>query len=76
MPLYMLGGALVDRYGRKPVMAVGTSVIVVLYLTFATASAMWQIAIAVALEAAFGWALFLTGSNAMIADLVVFERRA
>ena len=76
MPLYMLGGAMVDRYGRRPVMAAGISVVVALYLTFATASAMWQIAIAIAVEAGFGWALFLTGSNAMIADLVVFERRA
>jgi MFS family permease len=76
MPLHMLGGALADRYGRKPIMAVGAGVIAVLYLTFATASAVWQIGIAIALEAAFGWPLFLTGSNAMIADLIVFERRA
>ena len=76
MPLHMVGGALADRYGRKPIMAFGVSVIVALYLTFATASAIWQIGIAVAIEAGFGWALFLTGSNAMIADLVVFERRA
>jgi MFS family permease len=76
MPLHMVGGALADRYGRKPVMALGACVIVALYLTFATASAIWQIGIAVAIEAAFGWALFLTGSNAMIADLVAFERRA
>lgn len=76
LPLYILGGAFTDRYGRKPAMIAGISVLTCLYLTFGLASSLWQIAIAVAVEAAFGWALFLTGSNAMIADLVAHERRA
>ena len=76
VPLYIIGGAFTDRYGRKPAIAVGISVAAILYTTFALATHVWQITVAIALEAAFGWALYLTGSNAMVADLVVFERRA
>jgi MFS family permease len=76
LPLHIVGGALADKYGRKPAIAVGVSIIVTLYFTFALSHALWSIAIALTLEAAFGWALFLTGSNAMIADLLPHKRRA
>ena len=76
LPFYVLDGAITDRYGRKPAMIGGALFIAGLYATLAFAGVLWQIAIAVSLEAAFGWALFLTGSNAMIADLVALERRA
>jgi MFS family permease len=76
LPLYVVDGAITDRYGRKPAMMIGICCVTVLYATFAFAGSLWQIAIAVTLEAAFGWALFLTGSNAMVADLVVIARRA
>jgi MFS family permease len=76
VPFYVVDGAIADRYGRKPAMVIGICFVIVLYLTLAFAVELWQIAIAVAVEAAFGWALFLTGSNAMVADLVAFERRA
>ena len=76
VPFYIVDGAIADRYGRKPSIVTGICFVVVLYMTFAFAGELWQIAIAVAAEAAFGWALFLTGSNAMVADLVAFERRA
>jgi len=76
IPLYVVDGAIADRYGRKPAMVTGICFVIVLYLTLAFARELWQIAIAVGAEAAFGWALFLTGSNAMVADLVAFERRA
>lgn len=76
LPLQMIGGALADRIGRKLVIVIGVSVIVCLYLTYAFATAVWQIGIAVTAEAAFGWAFYLTGSNAMVADLVSFGRRA
>lgn len=76
LPLHIVGGALTDKYGRKPAIGVGISVVVTLYLTFALSHALWPIAIALTAEAAFGWALFLTGSNAMIADLLPHQRRA
>ncbi len=76
IPFYVVDGAIADRYGRKPSIVAGICFTIVLYVTFAFARELWQIAIAVTAEAAFGWALFLTGSNAMIADLVPFGRRA
>ena len=75
LPFYILDGAIADRYGRKPSIAIGICTVVGLYFTFAFAGSLWPIAIAVSIEAGFGWALFLTGSNAMIADLVRLERR-
>lgn len=76
VPFYIVDGAIADRYGRKPAMVTGICFVIALYLTLAFARELWQIAVAVTAEAAFGWALFLTGSNAMVADLVAFERRA
>jgi MFS family permease len=76
IPVYILDGVITDRYGRKPAMIVGVCFVAVLYSTLALSGVVWHIAVAVSLEAAFGWALFLTGSNAMIADLVPIERRA
>ena len=76
LPFYILDGAIADRYGRKPSIVIGICTVAGLYLTLAFAGSLWQIAIAVSIEAAFGWALFLTGSNAMVADLVPLERRA
>lgn len=76
IPIYILDGIVTDRYGRKPAMVAGICFVAALYATLALSGVIWQIAIAISLEAGFGWALFLTGSNAMIADLVPFERRA
>lgn len=76
VPFYVVDGAIADRYGRKPAMVTGICFVIALYVTLAFARELWQIAIVVGAESAFGWALFLTGSNAMIADLVTFERRA
>lgn len=76
IPFYIIDGIITDRYGRKPAMVCGVCFTAALYATLALSGVVWQIAIAVSLEAAFGWALFLTGSNAMTADLVTFERRA
>ncbi len=76
IPFYVVDGAIADRFGRKPSIVAGACFVIVLYVTFAFAGELWQLAIAVAAEAAFGWALFLTGSNAMVADLVPFGRRA
>lgn len=76
VPFYVLDGVITDRYGRKPAMFVGICFVAALYTTLALSGVIWQIAVAILAEAAFGWALFLTGSNAMIADLVPFARRA
>jgi len=76
LPLHAVGGMVTDRYGRKLSMVVGVVVLTALYSTFALATHLWQIGIVVAIEAGFGWALFLTGSNAMVADLVPQRRRA
>jgi len=76
LPFYVLNGIVTDRYGRKPAMITGICFVTTLYTTLALSGAVWQIAVVISLEAAFGWALFLTGSNAMVADLVPFRRRA
>ena len=76
LPLYALDGAIADRYGRKPAMIAGICVLVGLYATFGLSPSLWPIVVMVAIEAPFGWALFLTGSNAMVADLVAGDRRA
>ncbi|HMK92735.1 MAG TPA: MFS transporter, partial [Thermoleophilia bacterium] len=76
LPLYALDGAIADRYGRKPAMIAGICVLVALYSTFGLSRSLWPIAVMIAIEAPFGWALFLTGSNAMVADLVSGPRRA
>jgi MFS family permease len=76
LPLYALDGAIADHYGRRPAMVIGIAVVAGLYLSFALSHSLWPIVVMVSIEAAFGWALFLTGSNAMVADLVVPARRA
>lgn len=76
LPFHIVGGMLVDRFGRKTAMLIGGAFMILFYGTFALAHTLWPIAIVVSLEAAFGWALFLTGSNAMVADLIPYQRRA
>ncbi len=76
VPVFILDGIVTDRYGRKPAMVVGICFVAAVYTTLALSGVVWQIALAISLEAPFGWALFLTGSNAMVADLVPLARRA
>jgi MFS family permease len=53
------------------------AVIAVLWFVgFAYAGTLWQVAVLVALESAFGWPLYHTASGAMIADLTPPGRRA
>ncbi len=76
LPFYLLDGVITDRYGRKPAMMAGVCFVAAVYTTLAFSGVLWQIAIAVSAEAAFGWALFLTASTAMVAALVPLARRA
>jgi MFS family permease len=76
VPFQIPGGALTDRLGRRPLMAVGIFGTIQLYLGIAFAPALWVIVLVFTIEAIAGWSIYLTASNAMIADTVPFERRA
>jgi MFS family permease len=76
VPFQIPGGALADRLGRRPLIMVGILGTMILYIGVAFAPALWVIVLAFGIEAVLGWSMFLTGSNAMIADLVPFQRRA
>ena len=75
MPLQFLGGQLTDRLGRRLVILIAVSMGVVWFVGFAFVTEVWQVAVLVAVESSFGWPLFQTASNAMIADLVSPEHR-
>ena len=75
MPLQFVGGQLTDRIGRRLVIMIAVSMGVVWFVGFAFVTEVWQVAVLVAVESAFGWPLFQTASNAMIADLVPPEHR-
>ena len=76
LPLQIVGGALADRLGRRAVLLISVCGSAVLYLGLALSHTLLQVVIVVVFEACFGWAMFLTGSNAMVADLVGERRRA
>ena len=76
LPMQVVGGALCDRYGRRPVLAVGIFGSMTLYVGLGLAHQLWVVIALIAFEAAFGWAQFITASNAMIADLTPLPRRA
>jgi MFS family permease len=75
MPLQFWGGHLTDRLGRRRIIMLSVLVGVGWFLGFAFVTELWQVALLVALESAFGWPLFQTASNAMIADLLPSEKR-
>ena len=75
MPVQLWGGRLTDRLGRRVVIMLSVLVGVVWFVGFAFITELWQVAALVAFESAFGWPLFQTASNAMIADVLPPERR-
>ena len=75
MPVQFWGGQLTDRLGRRVVIMSSVLVGVVWFVGFAFVTELWQVALLVAFESAFGWPLFQTASNAMIADLLPAEKR-
>lgn len=75
LPFQIVGGALTDRLGRRSILAFGVAGSALLYAAFGLVHDLTQLVAFIAWEAAFGWPMFLTASNAMIADLTILERR-
>jgi MFS family permease len=70
IPLQVWGGQLTDRFGRRRMMILSLLMGTLWFVGFAYVREVWQVALLVGLESAFGWPLFQTASNAMIADLL------
>jgi MFS family permease len=75
LPMQVVGGALCDRVGRRPVLIVAVIGTATLYVGLGLFRSLAVIVALLAFEAAFGWAQFVTASNAMIADLTTAEQR-
>jgi MFS family permease len=76
LPMQVVGGAMADRFGRRPVLMVGIVATMALYIGLGLTGSFWVIVALFTFEAAFGWAQTLIASNAMVADLTSLERRA
>ncbi len=76
LPIQVVGGALCDKVGRRPVLVLAILGSMTLYFGLGLTRDLGVIVTLIAFEAAFGWAQFVTASNAMIADLTPLERRA
>ncbi len=68
------GGALSDRWGRRPVLMLGWLVYALVYVGFGFADAAWQIAVLFGLYALY-FALTESAERAMVAELVPPEQR-
>jgi MFS family permease len=75
-PFQIVGGAVTDRVGRRPTMVIAAISGIVWFVGFAYATQAWQVGVLVVMESALGWPLFLTSSNAMIADVLPQSQRA
>ena len=75
LPMQLVGGVVTDRRGRRGVLAVSAATIIFFYTGMAVAHHVWQVAVIAIVEGAIGWPLFLTASNAMIADWLPVARR-
>ena len=76
LPLQLLGGSFADRFGRRGVLMVGICGSMTLYIGLGLAHSLVLVVFVFLVEAAFGWSMFVTASNAMVADLVAPGRRA
>ena len=70
LPLQPLAGSLCDRYGRRAVMITCAAMETLMYGGLAFAHGFWLLCALLFCDRALGWPLFLTASNAMVADLV------
>ncbi|GGH79881.1 multidrug resistance protein [Pullulanibacillus pueri] len=70
----LLGGALTDRLGRRPVMLIGASFQTLMFVLFALSSSAWIDYIAF-IGIGLGKAIYSPASNAMVADLVPEQNR-
>jgi MFS family permease len=70
LPLQPLAGSLSDRFGRRAVMIVCAAFSGIMYGSLAFVHGVVPVCLAVFCDRALGWPLFLTASNAMVADLV------
>ena len=76
LPMQLFGGAWADRRGRRGVMLFSLVASALVSFGLAAVTTIWQAVLLVLLNGAFGWPLFLTASNAMVADLVDQDRAA
>jgi MFS family permease len=76
LPVQIIGGALCDKVWRRPVLIVAILGSMTLYIGLGLTRDLWIVVALIAFEAAFGWAQYITASNAMIADLTPLARRA
>lgn len=70
LPLQLVAGSASDRFGRRAVMLVCAACEALMYGGLAFADHLWLICLLVFCDRALGWPMFLTASNAMVADLV------
>jgi MFS family permease len=70
LPLQLIAGSASDRFGRRAVMLVCAACEVLMYCGLTFAHHLWLVCALVFCNRALGWPLFLTASNAMVADLV------
>jgi MFS family permease len=75
IPAQIWGGHLTDRLGRRRMIVVSSLAGVAWFVGLAFARQVWQVAVLVAVESAFGWPLYQTASNAMTADLLPHAAR-
>jgi len=76
LPFQIVGGAIADRFGRRPVLILAICAGMALFIGLSVAHQLWLVIALFAFEAAFGWAQYLTASNAMVTDLTPLTRRA
>jgi MFS family permease len=76
MPFQVLGGFWADHRGRRGVLLLSLLSSAVLFGALAFVHAFWLVVTLVVAQGALGWPMFLTASNAMVADLVPPDRTA